>query len=74
MDDELKNDLVGPGIKAIADAANQSLRRTRTLIERHRLPCFLLGDRLYSRRSWLDRYFRGEPVPDAPSRPPKIAP
>jgi hypothetical protein len=71
--DDFRDDLIGPGLAKIAAATNESTRRVRYLIRHHSLPCFERGGRVYSRRSWLDRYFRGEDVTDAPSRPPPVS-
>jgi hypothetical protein len=35
-------------------------RRIRHLIRSYNLPTFKRGQRLYSRRSWLDTYFGGD--------------
>jgi hypothetical protein len=64
MSEELstKDDVVGPGVARIATATPDDERRVRHLMRAHGFPHFKLGNLLYSRRSWIDRYYRGETV------------
>jgi hypothetical protein len=57
-----KDDVVGPGVEKIAAETPDPERRVRYLINAHGFPCFKLGNLIYSRRSWIDRYYRGETV------------
>ncbi len=63
---DLKDDIIGPGARRIADATGESPRRVLHLVEAHNLPVILRGGKLYSRRSWLDAWYSGREIPDAP--------
>jgi hypothetical protein len=58
----LKDDVLGPGVGRIAEYAPDDERRIRHLIRKHGFPHFYVGQKLYSRKSWLDRYYSGEQV------------
>jgi hypothetical protein len=58
----LADDVIGPGVGKIAAETSDSERRVRYLIDRHGFPVFRRGLRIYSRRSWLERYYSGENV------------
>ena len=66
------DDIVGPGAPAIAAATPESdARRIRHLIRTAGFPVIERGGRLYSRRSWIDRYYSGETlVVNGQSAPP----
>lgn len=49
------------GVDAIATYCGQPVRRIRHLIRQHDFPAVKKGGLLYSRRSWIDRYFGGAP-------------
>jgi hypothetical protein len=55
----LADDLLA-GAEKIAAYSGESVRRTRHLMAVHGLPHFKRGGLIYSRKSWLDRYFSGE--------------
>ena len=58
----LKDDVLGPGVGRIAEYAPDDERRIRHLIKKHDFPYFKRGGLIYSRKSWLDRYYSGEQV------------
>jgi hypothetical protein len=62
MRQDLKDDVLGPGVGRIAEYAPDSERRIRHLIRKHGFPVFYIGNLMYSRKSWLDRYYSGEQV------------
>ena len=55
----LADDLLN-GAEAIAEYTNEPVRRVLHLISHHGLPHFKRGQRIYSRKTWLDRYYSGE--------------
>ena len=52
----LKDDLLN-GVRAIAQYTGETERRVRLMIDFHGLPYFKKGGRIYSRKSWLDRWY-----------------
>jgi hypothetical protein len=58
----LQADVLGPGVAKIAAYTPDNERRVRHLIRHHRFPHFYRGGLIYSRKSWLDRYYSGENV------------
>ena len=56
---DLASDLLN-GAAAIAKYTGEPVRRIRHLIRQHNFPCFKRGQRIYSRKSWADRYFSRE--------------
>jgi hypothetical protein len=58
----LKRDVIGPGVKKIAEYTPDTERQVRHKIARHGFPIFRHGSLIYSRRSWLDLYYSGQPV------------
>jgi hypothetical protein len=58
----LKADVLGPGVAKIAEYTPDNERRVRHLINKHNFPHFTVGGLIYSRKSWLDRYYSGETV------------
>lgn len=56
----LKDDLLR-GLGQIAAYSGESERRVKHLIRAHGYPHFKVGRAVYSRRSWLDRYYAGGP-------------
>jgi len=58
----LKDDVLGPGVARIAEYAPDNERRIRHLIAKHDFPYFQRGQKIYSRKTWLDRYYSGLPI------------
>jgi hypothetical protein len=58
----LKTDVIGPGVKKIAEYTPDTERQIRHKIARHGFPIFRHGSLIYSRRSWLELYYGGQPV------------
>jgi hypothetical protein len=52
----LADDLLN-GVAAIAAYTGETERRQRWLIEKLNFPHFKRGQRIYSRKSWADRYY-----------------
>jgi hypothetical protein len=61
----LRDDVLGPGVAKIAEYAPDTVRRIRHLIDRDQFPHFRVGSFIYSRKSWLDRFYSGQPVDTA---------
>jgi hypothetical protein len=58
----LKDDVLGPGVARIAEYAPDDERRIRHLIRAYDFPHFHIGQLIYSKKSWVDRYYSGEQV------------
>jgi hypothetical protein len=57
-----KQDVLEPGVERIAAYCPDDERRVRHLIRAHGFPHFKRGNLIYSRKSWVDRYYSGETV------------
>jgi hypothetical protein len=58
----LKADVIGPGVRKIAEHTPDNERQVRHKIAKHGFPIFRHGTLIYSRLSWLDLYYSGQPV------------
>jgi hypothetical protein len=56
----LAADVLGPGVAKIASYTPDSERRVRHLIAKYDFPHVYIGGLIYSRKSWLERYYNGE--------------
>jgi len=52
----LRDDLL-PSLRAMSEYTGEPERRLRHLIARYKFPCKRVGNKIQSRRSWIDRYY-----------------
>jgi hypothetical protein len=67
---DLAGDVVGPGVRRIAEAAGLPYQITRGMIDAGHLPAFQVGSRWFARRSEMARVLTAErPKPEPEPAP-----